>query len=163
NGRTMPNNVTTDIASTPLWSEAKMPNLERLDRNTHVDVVVVGGGVTGLTAGYLLASSGKSVMVLERQRIGEIDTGHTTAPVTHVTDTPLTELAVRHGQQHAQAVWDAGLAAVTQIESIVRAGAIECEFDWVDGYLHRAREAAKDPAVDFEQEAALAAELGFDA
>jgi len=123
----------------------------------------VGGGITGLTAGYLLATSGKSVIVLERGRIAEIDTGHTTAHVTYVTDTTLSEFATRHGRQHAQAVWDAGLAAIVRIESIVREQSIDCAFDWVDGYLHQARDPQKAQRVDFEQEAALASELGFDA
>ena len=153
----MPNNVSTAIDTTPFWSEVKTPKLERLDRNQHVDVVVVGGGITGLTAGYLLATSGKSVSVLERNRIGDIDTGHTSAHVTYVTDTTLSELSKRHGRQHAQAVWDAGLAALARIESIVREQAIECAFDWIDGYLHQPGDANADQGVDFEREATLAA------
>jgi glycine/D-amino acid oxidase-like deaminating enzyme/nitrite reductase/ring-hydroxylating ferredoxin subunit len=159
----MPNKVSAEIDTTPFWSAVKTPKLERLDHNQHVDAVVVGGGITGLTAGYLLATSGKSVIVLERNRIGDIDTGHTTAHVTYVTDTTLTELVSRHGRQHAQAVWDAELAAMVQIESIVRAAAIDCGFDWVDGYLHQTRDATTGHVVDLGQEATLAGELGFDA
>ena len=42
----------------------------------------------------------------------------------------------RFGRAHAQAVWDAGLAAIAQIDAIVRGHGIDCGFDWVDGYLH---------------------------
>ena len=37
-----------------------------------------------------------------------------------VTDARLSELASRLGKTHAQAVWDAGLAAIDQIDAIVR-------------------------------------------
>ena len=53
-----------------------------------------------------------------------------------VTDLRLTELVNAFGRDHAQAVWDAGLAAIAQIDAIVREHDIDCDFDWVDGYLH---------------------------
>ena len=80
---------------------------------------IVGGGITGLTAAYLLTAAGKSVAVLERERCAQIDTGHTSAHLTMVTDRRLTELASDFGRDHAQAVWDAGLAAIVQIDAIV--------------------------------------------
>jgi glycine/D-amino acid oxidase-like deaminating enzyme/nitrite reductase/ring-hydroxylating ferredoxin subunit len=100
------------------------------------DVVIVGAGVTGLTAAYLLAKAGKRVVVLERDRCAMTDTGHTTAHLTMVTDARLTELAKRFGRDHAQAVWDAGLAAIATIDEVVREHAIDAGFEWVDGYLH---------------------------
>ena len=53
-----------------------------------------------------------------------------------VTDTRLTELVKRFGRNHAQAVWDAGLAAIATIDEVVREHAIDAGFEWVDGYLH---------------------------
>ena len=100
------------------------------------DVLVVGGGITGLTTAYLLLDSGTSVAVLERARCGQIDTGHTSAHLTMVTDTRLSELVRRFGRDHAQAVWDSGLAAIAQIETIVHDRAIDCAFERVDGFLH---------------------------
>jgi glycine/D-amino acid oxidase-like deaminating enzyme/nitrite reductase/ring-hydroxylating ferredoxin subunit len=133
-----------------------------------VDVVVIGGGITGLTAALLLTAAGRSVAVLERHRLAEVDTGHTTAHLTMVTDQRLVELVKRFGRDHAQATWDAGLAAINQIDSNIRQHQIQCGFEWVDGYVHapageRGRDAARSAAGEFEEEARLAAELGFDA
>jgi glycine/D-amino acid oxidase-like deaminating enzyme/nitrite reductase/ring-hydroxylating ferredoxin subunit len=154
------------LDTTPYWLEsASFPVGSRLDSEVHVDVVVVGGGITGLTAAYLLTKAGKTVAVLERGRCARVDTGHTTAHLTMVTDTRLTELVTRFGRDHAQAVWDAGLAAIAQIDAAVREEDIDCGFAWVDGYLHAPREIAdqRDLARSFNEEAALATELGFDA
>ena len=58
--------------------------------------------------------------MLERGRCAATDTGHTSAHLTMVTDTRLSELVKEFGRTHAQAVWDAGLAAIAQIDDIVR-------------------------------------------
>ena len=64
------------------------------------------------------------------------DTGHTSAHLTMVTDARITELVKQFGRNHAQAVWDAGLAAIATIDDVVRDHAIDAGFGWVDGYLH---------------------------
>jgi glycine/D-amino acid oxidase-like deaminating enzyme len=107
------------MMTTPYWMESSLPRFPKLERDARVDVVVVGGGITGLTAAYLIAKGGRSVALLERGRCAEIDTGHTTAHLTMVTDLRLAELVDRFGRNHAQAVWDAGLAAIAQIDTIV--------------------------------------------
>lgn len=151
--------------TTPYWIDsAALPAFPTVDRDQHVDVIVVGGGLTGLTAAYLLAVEGKRVALLERDRCAQIDTGHTTAHLTMVTDTRLSELVKSFGRDHAQAVWDAGLAALSQIDAAVRDRGIDCAFEWVDGYLHTPMaDSSRKEAAALEAEATLARELGFDA
>jgi glycine/D-amino acid oxidase-like deaminating enzyme/nitrite reductase/ring-hydroxylating ferredoxin subunit len=147
------------------WIDSEsLPRFPKLAHDERVDVVIVGGGITGLTAAYLLTRAGRSVAVLERDRCARIDTGHTTAHLTMVTDMRLSELVTSFGREHAQAAWDAGLAAIGQIDEIVRSEKIECRFAWVPNYLHAPRAtAARVDDVDFREEAALASDLGFDA
>ena len=151
--------------TTPYWStSATFPQFAKLDEDVVADVVVVGAGITGLTAAYLLARAGKSVVVLERGRCAMTDTGHTSAHLTMVTDARITELAQRFGRDHAQAVWDAGLAAIATIDQVVREQAIDAAFEWVDGYLHGPlKHDSAQEAERLKDDATLAGELGFDA
>jgi glycine/D-amino acid oxidase-like deaminating enzyme/nitrite reductase/ring-hydroxylating ferredoxin subunit len=153
------------VETTSYWTaSAGLPRFRALDRNLDVDVVVVGAGITGLTAAYLLKRAGRRVAVLERRRVGGVDTMATTAHVTCVTDLDLTELVSSFGRDHAQAVWDAGLAAIAQIDSIVRDQAIDCSWTFVDGVKHAAAgQVSERQTTHLQEEAALAAELGFDA
>lgn len=67
--------------TTSYWLDsAKLPKFRPLARSRSVDVLVVGAGVTGLMAAYLLKKAGLRVAVLERERLASRDTGHTTAP-----------------------------------------------------------------------------------
>jgi glycine/D-amino acid oxidase-like deaminating enzyme/nitrite reductase/ring-hydroxylating ferredoxin subunit len=151
--------------TTPYWIDsARLPSFPKLERDESVDVVVVGGGITGLTAAYLLTLEGARVALLEREALAEIDTGHTTAHLTMVTDLRLTELVKQFGRDHAQAVWDAGLAAVATIHSIINDLHIDCNFAWVPGYIHTPiGQPSDNSAAAFKEDASLATELGFDA
>src|SRR5688572_14458552 len=123
--------------TTPFWADtAPIPRFARLERDLSVDVAVIGGGITGITAAYLLKESGASVALLERNRFGSADTGHTTAHLTYVTDLRIGELVKNFGRDHARAAWDAGLAAINQIYQTIETESIACEFAWVPGYLH---------------------------
>jgi glycine/D-amino acid oxidase-like deaminating enzyme/nitrite reductase/ring-hydroxylating ferredoxin subunit len=157
--------ATSSTTTAPYWSSsASFPQFAKLGDDTTADVVVVGGGVTGLTTAYLLANAGKRVVLLERDRCAGTDTGHTSAHLTMVTDTRLTDLVSRFGRSHAQAVWDAGLAAISQIDAIVREHQFDADFAWVDGYLHApwGSEASREGEA-LKTEASLATDLGFDA
>lgn len=149
-------------STSPYWTDAGTPApFPVLDAPRRADVVVVGGGITGITAAYLLARAGRSVVLLERGRLLERDTAHTTAHVTCVTDTRLTALVRTLGRDHATAVWDAGLAALAAIDDHVRTEALDCDLAWVPGYLHLAP--GDEDVEGLRGEASLAAELGFDA
>jgi glycine/D-amino acid oxidase-like deaminating enzyme/nitrite reductase/ring-hydroxylating ferredoxin subunit len=151
--------------TTPYWStSATFPQFAKLAEDAAADVVVIGAGVTGLSAAYLLAKAGKQVIVLERGRCAGTDTGHTSAHLTMVTDTRLRELVKKFGRNHAQAVWDAGLAAMALIDEVIREHTIDAGFEWVDGYLHAPLDDdAGNEADRLEEEAGLARDLGFDA
>jgi glycine/D-amino acid oxidase-like deaminating enzyme/nitrite reductase/ring-hydroxylating ferredoxin subunit len=156
----------TPVNTTPFWSDAPEPRrFSRLDCDLRVEIVVIGAGITGLTAAYLLALGGHSVAVFERGRVAERDSSHTSAHLTMVSDRRLSSLVRAWGRDRARSVWDAGLTAIERIESIVRAEQIDCDFQYVPGYLHAVDGDAEPDGGPkaFEQEASLAIDLGFEA
>src|SRR5689334_11498299 len=100
--------------------DVAMPRFGKVEKKVAVDVIVVGAGMTGITAAYLLKRAGVKVALLEQHRCVAGDTQSTTAHLTCVTDTLLSELVRTFGQDHARAAWDAGLAAIELIEANVK-------------------------------------------
>ena len=153
------------MTNVPFWIDsAPIQKFPKVQRSISVDVVVVGAGVTGITTAYVLKQTGLTVALIERERVASIDTGHTTAHLTYITDVELRELARNFGEDHAQAAWDAGAAAIDEIERIVGEEKIECEYTRVPAYIHVCVGGpSKKEAPSLKKEADLAAKLGFDA
>ena len=84
--------MTTTPLDTPLWDDTPLPSYPPLDHPLSVDVVVVGAGITGITAAYLLKRAGCTVALLERRKVGGVDTGCTSAHLTAIVDQDLPSL-----------------------------------------------------------------------
>ncbi|MEO7455776.1 MAG: FAD-dependent oxidoreductase [Gemmatimonadaceae bacterium] len=128
-----------------------------------VEVVVVGAGITGLTAALLLKRAGKRVAVLEREHVGSGETGNTSAHLTCITDYRLSTIADRFGRDAARAVWGGGNVAIDLIESLVGELAIDCGFARVPAFQCAPFFEDESDTTALREDAGLAAALGFDA
>lgn len=100
------------------------------------DVAIVGGGITGITAAYLLSNAGQSVVLVDKGRIAMSESGHTTAHIIEATDADYRDLIKVHGQEAARTDTEAIRSAIDLIRSLVNELSIDCGFKPVDGYLY---------------------------
>ncbi|HAX48332.1 MAG TPA: FAD-dependent oxidoreductase, partial [Bacteroidetes bacterium] len=63
-----------------------VPKFSMLTGNTECDVCIIGAGITGLTAAYLLLRSGKKVVIVDDGNIAGGESSRTTAHITNVID-----------------------------------------------------------------------------
>jgi glycine/D-amino acid oxidase-like deaminating enzyme/nitrite reductase/ring-hydroxylating ferredoxin subunit len=119
-----------------VWmASVEVPVHTALTADAQADVCVVGAGIAGMTAAYLLLRQGKSVIVLDHGPVGGGETGHTTAHLSFALDDRFVELERLHGEEGSRLAAESHMAAVDQIEAIVRAEGIGCDFRRLDGYL----------------------------
>ena len=111
-----------------------------LSRPLEVDVAVVGGGITGVTAAVLLARAGRSVALVERDRVGGGETGHTTSHLTEAVDGRYKTLRKDFGDEGARLVAASSRDAIARIEQFINELRIDCGFARVPGYLYSERE-----------------------
>jgi glycine/D-amino acid oxidase-like deaminating enzyme/nitrite reductase/ring-hydroxylating ferredoxin subunit len=97
-----------------------------LTADLEVDVCVVGGGIAGITAAYELARGGRSVVVLERDRVGAGVTGHSTAKLSSLQGTTYSELSGKHGEDAARRYAALNEGAIAYIAERVDTLGIAC-------------------------------------
>jgi len=106
-----------------------------LQEDIHVDVAVVGGGITGLTAAAWLQQSGRRVALLEADQIGSGTSGFTSGHLDATTDLPLDEMISDFGQPAATAITTATREAIDQIEMRCRNWS-DCEFRRIPSFQY---------------------------
>ena len=108
---------------------------EPLTENVLTDVCIIGAGIAGVTAAYLLACEGHAVILIDDGPIGGGMTGRTTAHLVNALDDRYYELEKILGQEFSRLSAESHTAAIDRIEKIVGDENLDCDFLRVDGYL----------------------------
>ncbi len=118
------------------WLEnIEVPRFDSLNENLEVDVCIVGAGIGGLTTAYLCQQEGLKVCIVEDYEIASGQSGRTTAQFATALDDRYYEIQRMHGKKGAKLAAESHRAAISKVEKIIRAENINCEFEYVNGYL----------------------------
>jgi glycine/D-amino acid oxidase-like deaminating enzyme/nitrite reductase/ring-hydroxylating ferredoxin subunit len=128
-----------DGALTSLWQhhmeEFQSAN-DNAVANKYFDVVIVGGGITGITTGLLLQKAGRKVLIAEAHSICFGTTGGTTAHLNTLFDTPYDEVEKKFSKEDAQLLARATKQSIDLFKRHVNEYNIECGFKEVPAYLY---------------------------
>ena len=122
------------------------------------DVIVVGGGITGLTTALLLKRRGAMVAVVEAQRVASGTTGYTTGKVTSQHSVKYADLIDGVGEEKARQYADANQAGLAKVAALVEELGIDCDFTRADAFVFTQE---SDERQTLEKEAAAAQRLGL--
>jgi glycine/D-amino acid oxidase-like deaminating enzyme/nitrite reductase/ring-hydroxylating ferredoxin subunit len=130
--------------TTSVWMETKLPDFAPLGQNIRVNVCIVGAGIAGMTAAYLLARTGRAVVVIDDGPIAGGETGRTTAHLTAALDDRYYEIEKLYGSDGAKIAAASHTAAIDRVETIVSIEDIDCDFERLDGYLFLGGDSKKE-------------------
>ena len=131
-----------DGARTSLW-QANMPaypTIATLPPLETMDVLIVGGGITGITTALLLQKAGKKCILAEAQTLCFGTSGGTTAHLNTLLDHPYSEIESKFGQNNAQLLARATNDALQLIRSNVEKYQIDCGFEEQNGFMYAQNE-----------------------
>ena len=130
--------------SVSVWhADAPPTNFPFLPGDAETDVVIIGGGITGITLAALLSDAGRRVVVLEAARVGEGTTGHSTGNL-YATVGELQALKSAWDVETARRVLRSREEAVNLVENIARRLPGDVSFHRVPQLIYAVDASAKD-------------------
>jgi glycine/D-amino acid oxidase-like deaminating enzyme/nitrite reductase/ring-hydroxylating ferredoxin subunit len=149
----------TTSAHHSLWLEGDADTpAAPLAADGSADVVVVGGGIAGITTALALAEQGAGVVLLEADRVAGGVTGCTTAKASALQGTVYSTIRATHGPDTAATYAAASSAAVERIAGLIDEYGIDCDSARRTAYTYAADASQRRAVVD---EAASATEAGL--
>ena len=140
-----------------LWTEnIEMPEFPTLEKDIRTQVLIIGGGMAGVLCAYFLQQAGVDYCLLEKDRICQGVTGHTTAKITAQHGLIYEKSLQSMGQERAELFLKANLRAVENYKNLGRF--LDCDMEETDSYLYSVRERRK-----LESEIQALGSLGFQA
>ena len=139
------------IAEYPLWYDrTEMPATgSALSR---CDVLIVGGGITGLVAGIGLLQAGASVMVLDAMQPGQGASGRAFGSIALGSATSLSVLCNRHGPELGERLWREASDAAAQFATYIATQDLDADYRR-SGHLRLAVAASHEAALRADHEA----------
>lgn len=145
--------------TTSVWrATAPEAGFPMLQEEIDTGVVIIGGGITGVTLALNLAEQGVPAVLLEARDVGFGSTGNSTGNLYETLSRGIYQIVDRWGKDTAHAVTMARRQAVDQIEQRVQKYNISCGFRRCS--LHRyATSASGKDSIDKEYKGSLDAGL----
>ena len=144
------------------WAErtpqSRRTTYPKLRGDHTADVVVIGGGLTGATAAYVLASGGLDVMLVEGERIAAGSTAGSLGAIVPEPDATFRGVESLAGRRVARTAWKEAHRSALDLPSLLRRAGVRADVDDA-GFARVARSASEAIALRKEQAARKAAGL----
>lgn len=124
------------MKSNSIWLDGiDNSNYPKLNKNIDVDVLIIGGGITGISTAYHLINSSLKVALVERNKIGEGVTARTTGKLTYLQDNIYTKLNDEYTFEVARLYYESQKDAIKIVKDIVNQNKIDCDYTKQTSYL----------------------------
>lgn len=141
------------METTSLWQRIsnRPADYPTLTNNLEVDVAIIGGGITGITAAAELIAHRKKVVILEADKIGGVTTGSSTGNLYIAVQPFYQGIYSKFDLKTAKAIAQSRKLAIDYIETNIREKQIKCHFSRRPWYAYT----CKDPRISLNKEVEL--------
>ena len=118
-----------------VWTDSvNFPNFDKLKKDIQTDVLIIGGGITGLLCAYQLHQAGVNYVLVEADRICSGITKNTTAKITSQHGLIYHKLIQRFGVEKTRMYLDANETALREYRKLCKS--IDCSFESKNSYVY---------------------------
>lgn len=118
-----------------IWEEERYKDLDKLDCDKSYDVLIIGGGLTGISCAYNLINSGLNVGVVEQYKIGSSTTSKTTAKINYLQEMVYSYLTNKYSYSVAKKYLRSQLDGISFIINSINKNNIDCNLEKVSSYV----------------------------
>lgn len=118
-----------------IWTDTvKLSEFPTLEGNIKTDVLIIGGGLSGILTAYMLKRKGIDCILVEKDRVCRGTTGNTTAKITYQHGLIYSKLNKSHGTKIAALYLKANKAAFDKYAALCKD--IDCDYEIKDNFVY---------------------------
>lgn len=125
-----------------LWHDnVSLPEFPQLNKDIRTEVLIIGGGITGILTAYFLHENGVPCVLAEKNRLCGGTTGNTTAKLTFQHGLIYADMLQRFGAEKTKMYLQANRAAFEKYAELCKN--ISCDFERKDNFVYSADDRKK--------------------
>lgn len=118
-----------------IWTTNLDNSFTKLNKDLDLDVLIIGGGITGLSCLYQLLNSNLKIALVEANLIGRGVTAKTTGKITYLQENIYSKIKKYVGEESSKLYFDSQKEAIKIIKEIIEKEKIKCDFIRCDSYV----------------------------
>ncbi len=104
---------------------------DKLNEDLNVDVLIIGGGITGITTAYFLKDTKLNVALIEKDHVGSGATSYTTGKLTYMQDLIYHKMKTEEAMLYLESQKE----AIKIVKDIIKKHNIDCNLESTSSYV----------------------------
>ena len=134
-----------------IWKDSvNIKKFQKLESDKVVDVLIIGGGITGISTLYHLSKSNKKIMLVEQNKIGLSTTGNSTGKLNYLQNDLIDKIRSNYNDSVALNYIKAQMDTIKEEVNLIKKNKIDCDLKKVDSYIYTNQECEVERLKDLE-------------
>ncbi len=135
-----------------IWKDtSERTYYKKLDKDIDIDVLIIGGGITGVSTLYHLKDSKPKVALVEQNKIAYSTTGNSTGKLTYLQNDLLDKIRKSVGDKKSFSYISFEIEGMNRMVKLINDKKFDCDLTCVDSYLYTNKESEVDKLKDLSK------------
>ena len=135
-----------------IWEDSiKLKSFNKLNHNLTTDILIIGGGITGISTLFHLNNSKYKVSLVEQNKIGMSTTSKSTGKLTYLQNNLLYNIKKTHGESTLINYINSQKDAIKMIIDTIKKLNIDCELEKVSSEVYTNKESEISKLKELEE------------